>query len=246
MSKVKNDLSGKRFGKLLVIEQDEPYISPKGQTQIKYKCVCDCGKHTSVTYSSLMRGVQSCGCVRKGEVRKSNKYEICNVDNTECYRVKVTNADKWFLIDKEDISILKKHRWRISANGYIVTDDLEVRKPIYLHKLLMPDCDDKVVDHINRDRLDNRKENLRYATVYENAINTSQLSTNTSGYRGVTFIKQNSQYMAQIVHNGNRVYLGYYNTIEEAAYVRVKYEWEHLKHDIAPSRHLFKQFGFEE
>ena len=59
------DLTGKRFGRLVVIERDENYISNKGHQYAKFKCYCDCGNIVSVKSRNLIKGhTKSCGCLR--------------------------------------------------------------------------------------------------------------------------------------------------------------------------------------
>lgn len=59
------DLSGRRFGKLVAIEIVKIYTSPKGATRPVWRCKCDCGNETEVTYGSLVNGVtRSCGCLK--------------------------------------------------------------------------------------------------------------------------------------------------------------------------------------
>lgn len=73
MSKLR-DLTGQRFGKLIVIERAENYIQPNGQKKTKWKCICDCGNEIVTVGHNLTRGVcTSCGCVRKEKVIKMNK-----------------------------------------------------------------------------------------------------------------------------------------------------------------------------
>ena len=90
---------------------------------------------------------------------------------------------------------------------------------ILLHRDIM-NCfphDGKVVDHINGNTLDNRKCNLRICSVAENARNQKRKSTNTSGYKGVTWFKRYSRWRAQIMINGKGIHLGYYDDIKDAA-----------------------------
>ena len=69
---VKNDLTGRKFGQLLVLERADRYISPRGQASTQYKCRCDCGKETVVAYSALVRGQsKSCGCLGKRHAREA-------------------------------------------------------------------------------------------------------------------------------------------------------------------------------
>lgn len=75
------------------------------------------------------------------------------------------------------------------------------------------------IDHINRDRSDNRICNLRLATRPQQNLNTAVHSDNTSGFRGVTFHKQNKRWQARLGINGKFKSLGLYDTKEEAAAV---------------------------
>ena len=72
------------------------------------------------------------------------------------------------------------------------------------------------VDHINRNRGDNRILNLRLVTRSENAQNGSHRKNNSSGYRGVTFNRANSVWIAQIMKDKKGVYLGSFTSAEDA------------------------------
>jgi hypothetical protein len=76
------------------------------------------------------------------------------------------------------------------------------------------------IDHINQDPTDNRIKNLRDVTNSENHKNKTLLSTNTSGYIVLSFYKSRNKYSAELVINGVKKWLGYYDTVEEAAAVR--------------------------
>jgi hypothetical protein len=73
------------------------------------------------------------------------------------------------------------------------------------------------VDHKNRNPEDNRWSNLRKATHAETTWNTTKRTTNTSGYKGVSWHKLRHKWVANIKANGNRRYLGLFDTKEEAA-----------------------------
>lgn len=74
------------------------------------------------------------------------------------------------------------------------------------------------VDHINRDRADDRLVNLREATIAENNQNRGEHKNNTSGWRGVFKDKNNpTKWRAQITVNGKRRHLGCFDTPEEAS-----------------------------
>lgn len=67
-----NDLKGRRFGRLLVIDRADDYVSPAGIRMVKWKCLCDCGKNVEVIARNLISGEsQSCGC-RFSDLKKQN------------------------------------------------------------------------------------------------------------------------------------------------------------------------------
>lgn len=93
------------------------------------------------------------------------------------------------LIDDEDYELFSKYNWRIDSLGYVRTDRRINKKKtcIRLHRLLMIGLEknDLQVDHINRNRLDNRRCNLRVCTKKQNNQNTSVRKNSSSNYLGV-------------------------------------------------------------
>ena len=75
------------------------------------------------------------------------------------------------------------------------------------------------VDHIDKNRLNNIVENLRWVSSSENSRNRSMMANNTTGYKGVSFhnYKENKKYRAEIRHEGKYYHLGYFHTAEDAA-----------------------------
>jgi hypothetical protein len=124
------------------------------------------------------------------------------------------------LVDNEDVHLL-------DGNLYVDRDHNKntcyVKKRIdgsnvRLHRLIMGVEDSTlVVDHINRNGLDNRRSNLRIVTSQENRFNSRKTHTlkNTSIYKGVQ--KRRNKWIARIGINRGRLFLGYFNTEEEAA-----------------------------
>ena len=130
-------------------------------------------------------------------------------------------------------------RWRVNSrvpktleagrqrksSGYL---DVNVHGRFYLvHRVVMLMCygfygEGLEVDHINHVRDDNRLCNLRFVTGSENSRNKSVSSKNTSGVTGVYFAKANRKYVAQIKVNREAIYLGIFETLEEAAAARAE------------------------
>jgi hypothetical protein len=124
---------------------------------------------------------------------------------------------KHTVVSDEDYAWLIQRKWCYSNSGYAVHYFKEdgKHKTLYMHRAIMQPPADLQVDHINRDRLDNRRENLRLATRSENQANKSIGHNNTSGYKGVTFDR--GKYDARIRYYGLRIRLGrYYDPVEAA------------------------------
>ena len=120
--------------------------------------------------------------------------------------------DGYTIVDLDD-SWVDKYKWSLSkgyAVGYIDG------KYIRLHRLLVDVDDTEQVDHINQNRLDNRKRNLRPVTNQQNAFN--KVCTSRSGYKGVTKNSSNkNSWSARLMHNRKGIYLGSFRTPEMAA-----------------------------
>ena len=84
------------------------------------------------------------------------------------------------------------------------------------HRILLPDS--KCVDHIDRNRANNRRENLRSCHKTENLWNVGLRTDNSSGVRGVNF--SDGYYVARISVHGKRLYLGNFQSLEDAASAR--------------------------
>jgi len=117
-------------------------------------------------------------------------------------------------------------RWSKKMKGYyaIRTDRTTGKKiTILMHReiLKLKKSDKRDTDHALHNTLDNRrfvdgKENLRAATRSENLYNQILSSKNTSGYRGVYWFKPQKKWMAMIIVNHKRIFLGYFYTKDEA------------------------------
>jgi hypothetical protein len=92
------------------------------------------------------------------------------------------------------------------------------QKTVKLHRWILDAPGRMVVDHINGDSLDNRLCNLRIATVSQNSQNRNGLdSSNTSGFRGVSWDKRHKKWYAYLTVNKKRIFLGRYDSKIQAA-----------------------------
>lgn len=110
----------------------------------------------------------------------------------------------------------------LHSKGYIA---IKIgRRDYYAHRLAWMYCYGQFpngnIDHINRNRSDNRICNLRIANHVQNGQNLKTYRNNTSGVIGVNWNKRTSKWKSEIDINGKRFYLGLFNTIEEASEAR--------------------------
>lgn len=123
------------------------------------------------------------------------------------------------LIDLEDIETIKEIGWFLGANGY-VTGYHKNKKNISLHKMITKTGSRELVDHIDGNKLNNKKSNLRTATHQQNCFNKKAI--------GVRKTKSN-KYQAYITKDKKQINLGVYENIEDAIKARKQGEKEYFK-----------------
>ena len=267
MVKVRADMTGWKMwehgvptSRLVIIEQAEDYVDPQGIHYARWKCRCNCGnpKDIFVVGRNIRSGgTLSCGCRNKessaetwrkniGKIkdalRKENK-----VDLSGDYGVGWTfNTNKEFYFDLEDYDKIKNYCWveSISQSGYcaLVAHISESNsKTIRMSDLL----GFKTYDHINRNPLDNRKENFRKATHQENIRNSSKPKNNTSGFIGVSQNKTEDKWRAYIKVDYKQISLGGFADKNDAIKARLEAEKKYFG-EFAPQKHLFEEYGIED
>lgn len=132
-----------------------------------------------------------------------------------------TNGIK-ILIDEQDMELVSQHPWTAASDGYAKKyyekkiNGKRKRWVVHMHRLIMGAEKGQIVDHINQDKLDNRRSNLRFADKSLNAMNSKKASGRT-GLRGVIINTQKGKpFMARITQYGRQIHLGRFNTAEEA------------------------------
>lgn len=194
------DIVGRRFGKLTVIAYEE---SAGRRWDHYYRCRCECGKESLVKRSHLLDGlISTCGDCTHIEAEGDHMRYYCH------------NGDS-FIFDSSDLSLIEGKRFYISPQGYPMYKNDDKDEP--LTKILMNPEENKVIDHIDGDRANNRRSNLRIANLSENAWNTALMTTNSSGYKGVYFHKASGKYHVSIRVNGQRIFIGYFDNPEDGA-----------------------------
>ena len=208
------DLTGQKFNKLLVIAKAPSRMQPNGNRKTQWLCQCDCGNKTIVNSYDLRKGdTKSCGCAKSNFIKiKKKKYNQYDLSGE--YGIGYTSKREEFYFDLEDYDKIKDYCW-YKNNEYILTT--VNNKTLWLHKIVLAQNDNRYyIDHINHCKFDNRKCNLRIVTSSQNHFNSTLNSKNKSGYKGVVFDKARNQWRAYININYKQIYLGRYNSEDDA------------------------------
>ena len=151
----------------------------------------------------------------------SNEYIV--EGNTVYVKLRWSEKEAIMLCDLEDWERLKGYTWGLGKAGGYPTTNVQVDKKhrvIKFHQIVMGQKEGYLVDHINQNPLDNRKENLRFVIPTANAINSKVPKNNKSGYKGVSWRKDSNKWRAQITIQGKIICLGTYERIEDAIEAR--------------------------
>lgn len=126
------------------------------------------------------------------------------------------------LVDLSDLEKLEAHAWSTNNSGYA---SATIRgKSTFLHRHILGYKGDLDVDHINRNRLDCRKANLRLVNRSQNNYNSKLRWDNSSGIKGVVWHKLNKRWQAQIQVKGKNIYLGAFIAKQDAIAARIAAE----------------------
>ena len=146
------------------------------------------------------------------------------------------------IVDDDVFDELSKHKWCFSGKYAKRAVSTPKIKTVLMHRVIMNTPEGMETDHINCDKLDNRRENLRICTRAENKRNTGKLPNNTSGYKGVSWSKAKNKWEVVISVNDKLIHLGRFNNIIDAAHVydagARKYHGEFANTNFAEGSHV--------
>ncbi len=122
------------------------------------------------------------------------------------------------IVDNDDFEYLNQWKWHYSSYGYAVRtsrNSIYNRIAVYMHREIIKFPSSRV-DHIDGNRLNNQKSNLRLCNSYQNIWNSRPHQRNKTGYKGITWESHRKKWRARIGVKGKRVYVGEFQNKDEA------------------------------
>lgn len=221
------DIIGKKFTRLTVVAEIEPYVSKSGKSRARrFICRCDCGNETKVTYQSLIsNNTRSCGCLQSELTIKRNK----RISKYGDYS-KNKHFNRWRGMIERCYYPKHKDYHRYGGRGITVCEEWRGHPKNFIN-WVENESNWEDGKNLSLDRIDYNKgyspENCRFVTPSEQALNKDLLSSNKSGYPGVS-LHTNGRWRARITVNGKRISLGVYKDVNEAIRARKKAEEKYL------------------
>lgn len=124
---------------------------------------------------------------------------------------------KWqVMVDDEDYEWLRQYEWQVDRHNSVKTHAPGMKGKL-IHRLILNAPEHLEVDHIDGNRLNNQRSNLRLATSSQNKMNRGPRKDNTSGYKGVSWHSQRLKWTARVKTGQKYIHLGLFDSKEAAA-----------------------------
>lgn len=161
-----------------------------------------------MTPDNHLRGRRCIYCSGK----KQNRPDLSHIENPHGSKAVPLTRGKYALVDEEDYERVMEHLWRLDSAGYAISTKLGM-----MHRFIMNTPEGMYTDHIDGDRLNNRKANLRICTYQENNYNRAATAGASSKYKGVSWHDLTGKWAVNISSNKKRKYVGLFTDEVEAA-----------------------------
>jgi hypothetical protein len=137
-------------------------------------------------------------------------------------KILVNNGEFEAKVDDVDYGTLSKHKWYLTGHRYAGTSFQRnrVKHYMYMHRAIMGANEGEVVDHINGNCLDNRRDNLRICNNSQNGLNAKKPKNNSTGEKCVYFNKARKKWYVRTRVNSKDMFRGYFKTFDEAVSIR--------------------------
>ena len=147
-------------------------------------------------------------------------------------KIKLTQG-KFALVDNDMFDCLNQFNWYCNAQGYAVREQSlgnNKSRIIRMHRLINQTPNEMDTDHIDRDRLNNQKVNLRTVTHQQNMFNLTLAKNNKSGIRGIGWHTESKKWRAYIQIKRKSIHLGLFFNLKDA--IKVRQQAEQIYHAI--------------
>ena len=207
-----DDLIGTTYGKLTILGYS---FRKYGKDYIKVRCDCVNKTVKDVRLDNIIDGtIKGCGCIKYEKHNTLNSY----IGNDNITMVKLNNTDNmWMKCTTSDWDNVKEYPWSFRSHYPRATID---GKDYCFHNTL-PQKEGFILDHIDRDRLNNTRHNFRYADKSLNTINSERKVKNSSGHRGI-YKKSDTNFEVSININKKCISHSGFKTLDEAIVFRQK------------------------
>jgi HNH endonuclease len=198
-------------------------------------CQCGCGRKTKIAHQShtvmgWVKGQPIRFIVGHHKVKRRSEVQYTEIDGMSCALLPLSSGEL-AMVDLDDLEQVRPYFW-VFENGYARS-----AKGGKMHRLIARCPDGMEVDHINGNRLDNRRSNLRIVTHAQNVLNTRIRDANRSGVVGVYFEKCTGKWRAALQINGWDIKLGRFASKDDAIKARrLAEEKYHGEFSLANSR----------
>jgi len=228
---MKKDLSGKRFGRLTVESEAEPYRSPAGKPTRRWRCSCDCGRECVVLQNQLTAGkARSCGCLQR-ETAAEKAADLTG-----------QRFGRWTVIER---AVLPKRDSSGAVNGWLCECDCGTRRVVLARNLVSGSSRSCGCDTAQKAALRIKSDGENVLGFHEgtalSAISPERKinSNNTSGVKGVYWSAREGAWVAKIMVKGKSITIGRFSRLEDAAAARRAAEDEYFE----PIRSKYNEKG---
>jgi hypothetical protein len=182
-----------------------------------------CGTAYFITTAKAKAGLGTYCSPRCGQIKRSPDHAVAFLDDGSAripLYARDGNVVGYSTVDAADAAVLDRWTWRLTLGyakrGQMIDGQF---RHILMHRAILglTHGDGLEGDHINRDKLDNRRENLRIVTPHGQKQNVPSRRNSSSRFRGVSFFKRTGRWIAHVRVNGKSMHLGYFATELEAA-----------------------------
>ena len=225
----RKNLVNEVFGKLKVVEEVAPYISPKNLKIRKWKCLCECGQYKEVLQNALTAGLtKSCGC--STYLNRGSKSDITNNLRVGCNR-EDSRYNVWSMMVQRCYEENHEAYESYGMKGKLVCD----RWLEKFGKGFKNFCEDlgERPKGFKLDRIDNElgysPSNCRWVSDDVSVFNRGISRNNTSGCKGVTWAENINLWQAQLGFQYKNIILGYYDDWFDAVCARKSGELVYYK-----------------